>query len=251
VIGLHRRDLPNGVIRMLCALLQFRLVGVGGEQTPSPADPRAPGAASPRTGPWSKRFSSLRFLDQVVAGDDHQRRAHHVEPEDRPELFPPAAPRCCNGWPWKSSDKHVADHRLLRRDAGIGFNLLDGRHRKSLLLPRAFGSKRWMFTPVIASEAKQSRVPGSDWIASFASAPRNDVDAPVCYHPKPLPLRHSMIFALTPRPAFVLLRPMGRCRGPGIFEGSGMIFSMPSGGRWGQHPASFSAMIISDGTRTV
>src|ERR1700712_208371 len=61
-------------------------------------------------------------------------------------------------------------------------------------------------------------------------------------------LRHSMIFALTSSGFSCCVQwPLSRTR---YFSRSGMIFSMPSAADGGR-TASFSAMIISDGTRTV
>ncbi len=81
--------LPNGCSRMLCALAPVRLGGVGGEQAVAADRAHAPQRAADRL---VEALLVGELIDEVVTGDDHDRRAHHVEPEDRTELAWPAAP---------------------------------------------------------------------------------------------------------------------------------------------------------------
>src|SRR5947208_1383043 len=80
-----------------------------------------------------------------------------------------------------------------------------------------------------------------------AHAPRNDDVAGSVPYPNRL-LRHSISLALTSSGFSCCVQwPLSLTR---YFSRSGMIFSMPSAADGG-NTASFSAMIISDGTRTV
>jgi len=58
---------------------------VSAVNNPSPPTARTR-RSEPRTA-LSKRFSSESSSITIVAGNDDKRRAHHVEPEDRPQLL--------------------------------------------------------------------------------------------------------------------------------------------------------------------
>ena len=124
VVGLHgavAERLQQDVVR----LAPVRLGGVGGEQA----------VAGNRAHPAQRSAHRLvepllvaQFLDQIVAGDDDDRRPHHVEPEDRPEL--PGQPGQILHRRGRIQQQHVADHRFGRRlrdrTQSVG-----GRHRGS------------------------------------------------------------------------------------------------------------------------
>ncbi|MGY4593912.1 hypothetical protein ACVWXL_001658 [Bradyrhizobium sp. GM22.5] len=109
VIGLHgavAERLEQDVVR----LAPVRLPGVGREQAVA-AD-----RAHPPQGTAHRLVETLlvgELVDEIVAGDDHDRRAHHVEPEDRPQLLgkPGQMLHRCG----RIQRQHVADHRLGRR----------------------------------------------------------------------------------------------------------------------------------------
>ncbi len=109
VIGLHgaiAERLQQDVVR----LAPVRLGRVGGEQAVA-AD-----RAHPAQRPAHRLVETLlvaEFVDEVVAGDDDQRRAHHVEPEDRPQFL--GQPRQVLHRRGRIQRQHIADHRLGRR----------------------------------------------------------------------------------------------------------------------------------------
>ena len=125
VIGLHgavAERLQQDVVR----LAPVRLRGVGGEQA----------IAGDRTHAAQRSAHRLvealfvgEFLDEVVAGDDDDRRAHHVEPEDRPQLL--GQPRQVLHRRARIQRQHIADHRLGRR-LGDRTQSVGGRHRDSV-----------------------------------------------------------------------------------------------------------------------
>src|SRR5271169_1082263 len=107
---------------------------------------------------------------------------------------------------------------------------------------------------VIASEAKQSIAPRMEGMDCFvACAPLRKRFAFVAGNDDPTTypnrfLRHSISLALTSSGFSCWVQcPLPRTR---YFSRSGTIFSMPSAADGGS-TASFSAMIINDGTRTV
>ena len=109
VVGLHRavaERLQQDVVR----LAPVRLGGVGREQS----------VAADRADPAQRAAHRLvetlfvgEFVDQIVAGDDDDRRAHHVEPEDRPEFLGQLDQMLHRRVGIQR--QHVADDRLLRR----------------------------------------------------------------------------------------------------------------------------------------
>ena len=109
VIGLHgavAERLEQDVVR----LAPVRLPGVGREK--AVAADRA--HAAQRTA--HRLVEALlvgELVDEIVAGDDDDRRTHHVEPEDRPELL--GKPGQVLHRRGQIQRQHVADHRLGRR----------------------------------------------------------------------------------------------------------------------------------------
>ena len=109
VIGLHgavAERLQQDVVR----LAPVRLGGVGGEQAVAADRAHAAQRAAHRL---VEALLVGELVDEIVAGDDHDRRAHHVEPEDRPELL--GEPRQVLHRRGGIERQHVADHRLGRR----------------------------------------------------------------------------------------------------------------------------------------
>src|SRR4051812_12301228 len=156
--------------------------------------------------------------------------------------------RCCTG-AVESSDSMLPTTGLVG-GCGIGLSLLtDGMLDCSLLsrltLPVILRSRAlarrlegWPLAPALVSASFEAR-------PEEGRAPQDDGSGII--HPNRF-LRHSMIFALTSSGFSCCVQwPLSRTR---YFSRSGMIFSMPSAADGGS-TASFSAMIISDGTRTV
>ena len=148
VVGLHgavAERLQQDVVR----LAPVRLGGVGGEQRVARDQAHPAQRAAHRL---VEAFFVAEFVDQVGARNHHERRAHHVEPENRPVFL---------GHPGEMLRRrrrihrqHVADHRLGRR-VRYRAQFIDGRHltlSPALALEVSAG-----YYPVIASEAKQSR----------------------------------------------------------------------------------------------
>ena len=111
---------------MLCALLQFGSIGMGGEQAVA-ADGANPAQRSAHR--LVEALLVAEFIDQIMAGDDDQRRTHHVEPVDRPEFL--GQPRQMLDRRGRVQRQHVADHRLGRRMRDRA-QFIRGRHRDSL-----------------------------------------------------------------------------------------------------------------------
>ena len=111
---------------MLCALLQFGSL-VSAVNRPSPPTARTR-RSEPRTA-LSKRFSSQSSSIRSCAGDDDERRAHHVEPEDRPEFL--GQPHQMLHRRGRVQRQHVADHRLVRRMRDRT-QFVGGRHCRSI-----------------------------------------------------------------------------------------------------------------------
>ena len=209
VVGLHgaiaeRRH--QDVVR----LAPVRLVGIGGKQS----------VAADRAHPAQRTAHRLvealfvaEFLDQIVAGDDHQRRAHHVEPEDRPEFL--AQPHKILHRRGGIQRQHVADHRLLRRMRDR-VQFVDGRHCKlsPACVPRTQCSTS---ACVIASRGRN----GCRCIHVPVLRSRRWMPAPRPGHGSSL--IQTVSYAIrsawrSPRPAFPAAS-NGRCRGPDIFPG--------------------------------
>mgnify|MGYP000499958777 CR=1 FL=1 len=82
MIGLHgavAERLQQDVVR----LAPVRLIGVGGKQ-PVAAD--GADTAQRTAHRLVETFFVRELVDQIVAADDDERRAHHVEPVDRPQF---------------------------------------------------------------------------------------------------------------------------------------------------------------------
>ena len=109
MIGRHRavaERLQQDVVR----LAPVRLIGVGGEQ------PVAADGADTAQRTAHRLVEALlvgEFVDQIVAGDDDERRAHHVEPEDRPQFL--GQPHQMLHRRVRIQRQHVADDGLFRR----------------------------------------------------------------------------------------------------------------------------------------
>ena len=109
MIGLHgaiAERLQQDVVR----LAPVWLSGVGGEQ--AIAGDRAHPAQRP-THCLVETLLIAQFVDEVVAGDNDQRRAHHVKPEDGPQFL--GQPRQILHRRGRIERQHVADHRFGRR----------------------------------------------------------------------------------------------------------------------------------------
>ncbi len=158
VIGLHgavAERLQQDVVR----LAPVRLRGIGGEQ--AVAGDRAHPAQRPAHR-LVEPFLVAEFLDQIVTGDDHDRRAHHVEPEDRPQFL--GQPRQVLHRRGRVQRQHVADHRLGRRMRDRAQSV-GGRHRGSFSCLSSRPSLRGAHL-----RPKQSMtLARKDWIASLRS----------------------------------------------------------------------------------
>ncbi len=157
--------LPNGCSRMLCALLQFGSL-VSAVNRPSP-----PIARTRRSDPAHHLVEALfvgQLVDEVMAGDDHDRRAHHVEPEDRPQLL---------GEPGQMLHRRAGIEREHVADHGLGRRL---RNRTQSVLGRHC---RMCFPCLLSCAARMVVIPGrceapdpesrDSGLRCFAS-PRND-----------------------------------------------------------------------------
>ncbi len=168
MVGRHRA-VAERLQQDVVGLAPVRLIGIGGEQ------PVAADRAHPAQRPAHRLVETLlvgEFIDQIVAGDDDERRAHHVEPEDRPELL--GQPHQVLNGRRCIQRQHIADHRLGRRMRDR-IQSVAGRHCNSTPASLVLNYAR-RFHPVIASEAKQSIVPQKERMDCFvACAPRNDV----------------------------------------------------------------------------
>ncbi|MGY4486611.1 hypothetical protein ACVWWR_005802 [Bradyrhizobium sp. LM3.2] len=72
--------LPNGWNQDVVRLAPVRLPGVGCEKAVTTDRSHAPQRAAYRL---VEALLIGQLVNQIVAGDDDDRRAHHVEPEDR------------------------------------------------------------------------------------------------------------------------------------------------------------------------
>src|SRR6266436_1802479 len=228
--------LPNGCSRMLCALLQFGSF-VYAVNSPSPATAR-----TRRSDPFtalSNRFSSLssstRSWPETTTNGVPIMSSQKIGPNSLASRA-----RFCVG-ALESSDSMLPTTGFFG-GCGIGLSLFVDAI--AIFSPAVRVQDRHPEERASARVSKNGRMHGT--LPSFEArrsrrAPRDDA------HPN-LRLRHSISLALTSSGFSCCVQwPLPRTR---YFSRSGTIFSMPSaedgGSTW-----SFSAMIISEGTRTV
>ena len=109
MVGLHGA-IAEGGQQDVMRLAPVRLLRVGREQ--SIARERADAPQRPPHGLVEPR-GVAEFVDEIGPRDDHHRRAHHVEPEDRPQLL--GEPRQMLRRRLAVDGEHVADERRARR----------------------------------------------------------------------------------------------------------------------------------------
>ncbi|MFK4402446.1 hypothetical protein ABIF31_009003 [Bradyrhizobium elkanii] len=222
--------LPNGCIRMLCALLQFGSL-VSAVNRPSPPTARTR-RSEPRTA-LSKRFSSesssTRSWPDTITSGAPIMSSQKIGPSSLESLT-----RCCTG-AVESSDSMLPTTGFVG-GCGIGLSLLPDAifEVPPVLYSSLRGAKRRSNPSVLICGPM-------DCFASLA------MTALVSRrHPNRF-LRHSISLALTSSGFSCCVQwPLSLTR---YFSRSGTSRSMPSAAEGGS-TASFSAMIISDGTRT-
>ena len=215
MVGRHRavaERLQQDVVR----LAPVRLIGVGGKQAIA-----ADGAnAAQRTA--HRLVETLfvgEFVDQIVAANNDERRAHHVEPEDRPQFLgePNQMLHRCVG----IQRQHVADDRLFRR-MRYRTQFVGGRHLGRVSLPNLLTLS---FRGGAKHRTRNLEIPGLRCAHPGMTA--RDGARAMTTSPYPnLFLRHSISLALTSSGFSCCVQwPLSRTR---YFSRSGMSFSMPS-----------------------
>jgi hypothetical protein len=91
-------------------LAPVRLRRIGGEEAVA-ADRAHPAQRAAHQ--LAEAFLVAEFIDEIVSGYDDERCAHHVEPENRPQL--PGKPHQALRRRGRIQRQHVADHGLGRR----------------------------------------------------------------------------------------------------------------------------------------